>query len=114
MRLSLQHVTAVTLLALLAACSKPEQPQQHRSPSGQPMGEALFRERCRDCHKAEKQGGEIGPDLAQSGAKRHRRSFLTRVIREPSQVFPGTVMPRYRDLSAKQVDSLVDYLDNLK
>jgi L-cysteine S-thiosulfotransferase len=112
MRLSLQHLIAVSVLVLLSACTK--QDRAHGSSATEPAGAILFNERCRDCHKIGKQGGETGPDLRPEGGKPRSRTFLTQVIREPSSVFPGTVMPPHRDLSGKQIESLVDYLVDLK
>jgi cytochrome c2 len=77
------------------------------------MGEPLFNERCRDCHKVGNKGGATGPELSHIGAKRDR-AYLQQVIRDPSKVFPGTAMPPSDNLSIRQVDSLVDYLSSLK
>jgi len=113
-------VIPVILLTLFSAgCSKSE--EQQRPPAGKHaleavnslMGEALFFERCRDCHTVQGKGGVVGADLSTIGAKRSR-AYLEQVIREPSKVFPGSAMPPYDTLSAQQIDSLVDYLGKLK
>jgi L-cysteine S-thiosulfotransferase len=111
MRPSLYQVTLVIFLALLAAaCSKQDQSRQVPRSS---MGAALFGERCRDCHKVERKGGEVGPDLTKS-VKKGNKAFIEQVIREPSKVFPGTVMPHYKDLSVREVNALVEYVGGLK
>lgn len=113
------HMVPLLLLALLVCgCDKKEEAQApaYKFTPGfpeEPVGEALFNERCRQCHKVGELGGAVGPDLSQVGGKRDRE-FLERVIREPSAVFPGTVMPPSDTLSKKQVDSLVDYLGKQK
>lgn len=113
------YLAAILLSALiLAACSKTEEPvlpekSQRPSSSGETSGEALFAERCRQCHTVHGKGGAVGPELSRVGGRRDR-VFLERVIREPSRVYPGTVMPAYDTFSKKQVDSLVDYLSSLK
>ena len=115
---SLHRIIGLALLCLLAAgCSRQEEarqpPVRHAAKqAGEVTGEALFIERCRECHGVRQKGGVIGPDLSKIGSSRER-AYLEQVIREPSQVFPGTAMPRYDTLSRKQVDSLVDYLETL-
>lgn len=112
---------AALLLLLLAcaACKKGEEaPPAARQESQQEFrqeltGEALFNERCRDCHAVGDKGGAVGPALTHVGSERDR-AFLERVIREPGKVYPGTVMPPYGTFSKKQIDSLVDYLRGLK
>ena len=113
------RVIPVVLLALAsAACSrheeKPVTTEHHApQPAGEPTGEALFMERCLECHKVHEKGGVAGPDLTRIGSI-GSRTELEQVIREPSKLFPGTVMPPFGHLSAKQVDSLVDYLRALR
>src|SRR4051794_9070651 len=73
-------------------------------------GEALFNERCRECHKILGKGEAVGTDLANIGEKADP-AFLVQVIREPLKVFGAeTTMPAGEDLSAKQISSLVDYM----
>ena len=108
----------VLALALSAtACSKAdEKPVSVESHSLQAKnkwtGEAIFIERCRDCHKVHEVGGVVGPDLTNIGAKRDRQ-FLDQVIRDPSKLYPGSVMPPYDTLPADQIKLLVDYLSGL-
>jgi L-cysteine S-thiosulfotransferase len=119
MKQSLRRIVPIILLALLvAACSRREEKQaaagKHAlQPANDLTGEALFNERCRDCHKVHEKGGVVGPDLSKIGSKRSR-TYLEQVIREPSKIFPGTVMPPYGTFSFKQINSLVDYLGTLK
>ncbi|GFO65435.1 cytochrome c [Geomonas paludis] len=111
------YILATLALALAAGCSKgePQQPAETRRPPAQLelTDEALFNERCRDCHIVKGKGGVVGPELSHVGSKRDSR-FLEQVIREPAKVYPGTAMPPYDTFSKKQVDSLVDYLSGLK
>ena len=109
-------VLALTLPAL--ACSKggeksaPEGSHSLKA-AAKWTGEALFIERCRDCHRVHETGGVVGPDLSSVGAKRSRE-FLEQVVREPSKLYPGTVMPPYDTLPRDQLKLLVDYLSGLK
>jgi len=111
------RIIPLILLALVSpACSPTEEPPAAAKKSRfqeELTGEALFNERCRQCHMVRETGGAVGPDLSQVGSKRDPR-FLEQVIREPSKLYPGTVMPPYDTFSKKQVDSLVDYLRGLR
>jgi cytochrome c2 len=119
MKLSLPIIPIVLLTLLLApACSKQEEKQVAPcKPDLQPVneltGESLFNERCRDCHTVHGKGGVVGPDLSKVGSRRDR-AYLEQVIREPSKIFPGSVMPPYDTFSVKQVNSLVHYLSTLR
>ena len=118
MKKRLHRIIPIVLLSLLtAACSKQEPEHEGGKPAGlsqeEPTGAALFEQRCRDCHKVQDKGGTVGPDLSRIGSKRSA-TYLEQVIREPSKVYPGTVMPPNDTLSRKQVNSLVDYLSTLK
>jgi L-cysteine S-thiosulfotransferase len=117
--ISTRHILVpLILLALtVAACSKRQeqgpQPKRTAEWNSEALGETLFNERCLDCHKINGKGGETAPDLSKIGAKRDR-PYLEEVIKEPSKVYPGTVMPSGNTLSAKQITSLVDYLSKQK
>ena len=117
MKQHLQRTIPVLFFALLAlACSRQEQPPAPVKPglqAAKQTGEALFQERCSDCHTVQEKGGVIGPDLSKVGSIRNK-SYLEQVIREPSKTFPGTVMPPHGIFSFQQIKSLVDYLSNLK
>ena len=118
MRVNLQRITIVLALALsAAACSKgDQQPVVAESHTLQAKnkwtGEAIFIERCRDCHRVHETGGVVGPDLSSVGAKRDSQ-YLSQIIRQPSKVYPGTVMPPYDTLPPEQIRLLVDYLSSL-
>lgn len=113
-------ITCLALLALAlgsAACSKTTEGPTAAAPvsvkTTRWTGEAIFIERCRDCHKVHETGGVVGPDLSSVGAQRSR-DFLERVVKDPSKAYPGTVMPPYDSLPADQLRLLADYLETLK
>jgi L-cysteine S-thiosulfotransferase len=119
MRKSLRFGSVALALALAAAgCSKKEsvpvtgQPATLRA-QAKWTGEAVFIERCRDCHRVHDKGGVVGPDLSNVGAQRSR-FFLEQVLREPSKLYPGTAMPPYDTLPADQLKLVADYLESLK
>ena len=119
MKQKLRPIILVLALGLAAsACSKDAgKPASVKGPAPQaPLkqtGEALFRERCRECHMVNGEGGAVGPDLSIVGANRSR-AFLEQAIWNPSQLYPGTVMPHFDIFSAEQVKQLVDYLSGLQ
>ena len=76
-------------------------------------GEAIFIERCRDCHRVHESGGIVGPDLSEVGARRDHL-FLEQVIQNPSRIYPGTAMPPYDMLPPDQIKLVAGYLGSLK
>jgi cbb3-type cytochrome oxidase cytochrome c subunit len=67
---------------------------------------------CRTCHQVGLRGGEVGPALTHIGRARSAE-WLRTLLEDPAGAFPRGQMPRY-DLTASQVDALVDYLSGLK
>jgi L-cysteine S-thiosulfotransferase len=116
---SLPRIISVVLLILLAAaCSKEEEKKVEEPAVLKPVdtmtGEALFDARCRQCHTVLGKGGVVGPDLTHTYSQKSRE-YLEQVIREPSKLYPGTIMPAFNgQLSSEQLDSLIDYLDTSK
>ena len=83
-------------------------------------GEALMTQYgCGACHKFGNQVGAIGPDLSDIGAIRDT-DFLRRAILEPNADIsdgytPNLMPPIYAaQLSAEELDLIVDYLAGLK
>ena len=74
---------------------------------------------CGMCHKIGDGSGDMGPDLTQIGALRDR-DHLRRALLDPnaeiSEGFMGDMMPDTygSDLSAKELEMLVDYMAGLK
>lgn len=125
MKGSFYRIISILLLAMLAAACSPQDSQWKAKKrmqaareralelANRPPGEARFAELCKRCHKLQGKGGAIGPDLTNIG-KLRSPEYLEQMIRQPSKVFPGSVMPSFDHLSAEEIDSLVDYLRNLK
>jgi cytochrome c2 len=78
-----------------------------------PKGEMPFTDMCIRCHKLRGKGGVIGPDLSNLW-KVHSRDSLEKLIRRPSAVYPGTVMPSFECISSEEMNELLDYLLNFK
>jgi mono/diheme cytochrome c family protein len=63
---------------------------------------------CRGCHRIAGRGGQIGPSLEGLGA-RAAPDYIRNVIRDPTAVIPGTLMPR-QSMPEAELDRLVAYL----
>jgi len=74
---------------------------------------------CGMCHKIGTEEGDMGPDLTQIGATRDKE-YLRRALMDPNadiaEGFDGDMMPDTfgADLSAKEMEMLVEYLAGLK
>src|SRR6266851_751447 len=76
-------------------------------------GQQLFAsEHCFYCHQIGTKGGKLGPPLDQEGEKHRTHEFLQSHFKNPSTVTPGSVMPAIA-LNARQVDSLIFYMESL-
>ncbi len=75
------------------------------------QGFEIFKDRCIKCHSMDQQGGKLGPDLnaPMSVVSYRSKDMLRKFIKQPSQ-FRYTQMPDHLDLSAEQIDSILDYL----
>lgn len=70
----------------------------------------LFQRYCGGCHMINGSGGTEGPDLSAVGTYRDAE-FLTKVIRNPSEVIKGAEMPRFDDkLKPETIQDLANYL----
>ena len=107
--------------AWLAAQGRPRRAPRTEAQS---RGEQAFLfNQCASCHtiRGTPARGEVGPDLTHVGSRttlaaltiRNAPDQLAHWISEPQQVKPGNRMPRL-DLSARDVQSLTDYLESLK
>ncbi len=89
-------------------------PTRGTVPAGVQKGAQLFRSTgCTACHRIDGEGGVIGPNLSEEGAKGRTRDWLITQIRNPKEHFPDTVMPSYTNLSVQQVGDIADYLLSL-
>lgn len=72
--------------------------------------ETLLREKlpCLGCHRLGGVGGRIGPDLSSLGT-RLRADYVDRIVRDPQEVIPGTVMPRV-EMPDTMMTLIVSYL----
>lgn len=67
---------------------------------------------CQNCHKINKKGGDMGPDLSTIGSQRDAawiESFLT----SPQTVKPGTMQP-FLPMAVDEIKQIAAYLASLK
>lgn len=74
-------------------------------------GFTLFKARCFRCHSVNGQGGKVGPELniPKSVTEYRSKKMVQEFIRRPSD-YRVTHMPDHRDLSARDLDDLYEYL----
>ncbi len=94
-------------------------PIQPTTPLAQ-EGQQVFAQSCIGCHAVDGQGGKVAPDLTGfadrkyvAGILPNTRENLAAWLNDPQQVKPGSRMPNLH-LSPEQVNSLVEYLSELK
>lgn len=68
---------------------------------------------CAACHQIHGEGEAVGPDLSDVGSQRNA-VWLTRRLKEPESVQPGSIMPAYTGLSEEEVRDLTNYMVNLR
>lgn len=77
-------------------------------------GHALFVERCVRCHSINQAGGKVGPDLnvPQNILAYRPREQVRAYIRNPATFRYGQ-MPPHLDLSERDLDALLEYLEEM-
>jgi ubiquinol-cytochrome c reductase cytochrome b subunit len=68
---------------------------------------------CKGCHRINGQGGTLGPALDGVG-KRLDEQRIRRQLLDPKSVNPGSVMPSFGHLPEQDINTLVDYLGDIK
>jgi ubiquinol-cytochrome c reductase cytochrome b subunit len=68
---------------------------------------------CIACHTVHGQGGDIGPNLSDIGAKGLSDQWLTTQIRNPKAHDSSSQMPAFDQLTDERIKNLVDFLQNL-
>ena len=105
------------MLALLVACGTkreacPTLPVVAQGPATLRQWEAgkqvVAQSGCLACHKIGHNGGTLGPNLSEIGARLARQAIARTLIN------PTAPMPAYTELSDKKRDDLVEFLAQLK
>jgi ubiquinol-cytochrome c reductase cytochrome b subunit len=68
---------------------------------------------CVSCHSINGVGGKVGPPLDNVGSTRDR-AWLFAHFKDPQKMTPGSIMPKFDQLSQQQLDELTDYMLSLK
>ena len=68
---------------------------------------------CKGCHRINGAGGTLGPALDGVG-KRLNAQSIRRQLLDPKSLKPGSVMPSFGHLPEQDINTLVDYLGDLK
>lgn len=68
---------------------------------------------CKGCHRIGAEGGTLGPALDGVG-RRMGDQKIRRQLLDPKSVNPGSVMPSFAHLPGRDIDTLVDYLGDLR
>ncbi len=68
---------------------------------------------CSGCHRIHDDGGKVGPDLSFEGDVRPDREWHHRHFKNPAEVTPGSIMPKF-PLTDAQISDLTSYVLSLK
>jgi cytochrome c2 len=104
----MSRAVAIALLAVaLPGCHRadPHEPL----PITADVGEGLYAlKRCSSCHAIDGKGGRIGCDLSRVALRRDK-DWMTRWLKDPQAVRPGTRMPDI-GLSEDEAAAIAEYL----
>jgi mono/diheme cytochrome c family protein len=75
--------------------------------------ESLLRDRlpCLGCHRLGDEGGRVGPELTNVGA-RLQPAYIQAIVEDPRHVVPGSIMPRV-PLPPREASRIIAYLASL-
>ncbi|MFQ5596851.1 MAG: c-type cytochrome [Nitrospiria bacterium] len=111
MRFSRIFFTAIVLIAVFSTLTGSVLAET--SLEKNKTAENIIEERkCRRCHTLHGEGGMVGPDLSNVGARRDPE-WLKKLLRRPRSITPGTPMPPFKG-TEEELETLVAYLASLK
>ncbi|HWZ78681.1 MAG TPA: c-type cytochrome [Candidatus Sulfotelmatobacter sp.] len=109
-QVGLFFVLSVLSISILQARQNPS--SDHDSKADPTAGRSTFNSSCAGCHGLDGTGSDKAVNIAGSARVRHLSDAqLSSII---SNGVPGTGMPAFRSLSARQVGAVVDYLRTLQ
>jgi mono/diheme cytochrome c family protein len=78
-------------------------------------GRTLYRqEGCFMCHRLNREGGKVGPNLTVEGARGRTDEWLIGHFKDPPAYTPGSIMPAFKNLTDQQLKALTAFLQNQK
>jgi cytochrome c oxidase cbb3-type subunit 3 len=109
-QVGLFFVLSVLSISILQARQNPS--SDHDSKANPTAGRSTFNSSCAGCHGLDGTGSDKAVNISGSARVRHLSDAqLSSII---SNGVPGTGMPAFRSLSARQVGAVVDYLRTLQ
>ncbi|AMV71330.1 hypothetical protein JCM30471_31670 [Desulfuromonas carbonis] len=75
--------------------------------------ELLNAQGCKGCHRLGGEGGTVGPDLTGVGARLSREQLRQQLLDPRSRNSDGS-MPAFNHLPANDIETLVDFLAELR
>jgi mono/diheme cytochrome c family protein len=94
--------------------------QQHESATKTPTqliayGKTLYRqEGCFICHRLDREGTRVGPDLTVEGTRGRSVAWLVGHFKDPAAFVPGSIMPSFKNLTDEQLSALTAFLESQK
>src|SRR5579864_1930865 len=109
-QVALFFVLSVLSISILQARQNPS--SDHDAKANPTSGRSTFNSSCAGCHGLDGTGSDKAVNI--SGSTRVRHLSDTQLSSIISNGVPGTGMPAFRSLSARQVRAVVDYLRSLQ
>jgi ubiquinol-cytochrome c reductase cytochrome b subunit len=107
----------VALLTAIGFADRPREsaaPVEAKAAADAQIASNIYDEVCWACHKLNKTGGTVGPDLTHVGSRRNYDEIRA-IIEDPLSNYDESEMPPFGEkLNKEQLDSLARYLASLK
>lgn len=101
--------------AEVASAAKPAPPTPEQKQTLIAYGKQLYRqEGCFMCHELDGHGGKVGPNLTFEGTRGRSDAWLIGHFKDPSAYSPGSIMPAFKNLTARQLQALTTFLQSQK
>ncbi len=102
-------IIAMALLTFLGATAgPPTQIDMDVAPQYEAGKTAVAGQGCLTCHKIGENGGTLGPELTEIGAKLPAAGIRRTLLN------PSGIMPPYTELPQEKLDSIVEFLASLR
>lgn len=68
---------------------------------------------CKGCHKLDDKGGTVGPALEKVGSRLSEAQLRQKLL-DPKATNPKSMMPAYKHLPEKDIEAMVEFMEELK